>query len=127
MTRAALAAAAAFALAGCPLVYGDDDDSSGGTAPQILSSFPGAQVQVLSPGDSIDFVARGEDPDSLELSWTFTRDDEFMASGQVDDGAFDVTWTFDYDGDLSGEQVEVRFSVSDGALATDRIWAVDVD
>ncbi len=125
--RRALVVAAALGLSGCPLVYGDDDDSSGGTAPQILSSFPGAQVQVLSPGDSIEFVARGEDADSLELEWVFEMDGDFVASGGVNDGTFEVSWTMDYDPSLSGEQIEVRFSISDGALSAERLWAVDVD
>ncbi|MCO4772089.1 MAG: hypothetical protein KDA24_18800 [Deltaproteobacteria bacterium] len=114
-------------LAGCPLIYGDDDDSaSGGEAPRIESSFPGPASQELLRGEDITFSARGSDGDSLELTWSFTLDDGFVAGGTVDDGAFDVSWVMEFDEALAGQSADVAFEVSDGTFVTERTWVVDL-
>jgi hypothetical protein len=116
-----------IALSGCPLIYGDDDDSAtGGLAPRIESSLPGPAVQQLVRGEEIVFSARGSDDDSLDLTWSFTLEQDFVAGGDVDDGLFDVAWTMEFDELLAGEAVQVRFAVSDGRLVTERLWAVEL-
>ena len=127
--RRGLALLAALTLAGCPLVYADDDDSAstGGEAPIIESSFPGPAVQELLRGDEITFTARGSDSDSLRLSWSFELDGGFVAGGEVDDGSFDVSWTMAFEESLAGDAVDVVFAVSDGVLVTQRIWPVELE
>lgn len=118
----------ALAMSGCGLLYGDDDDSSsGGAAPRIESSFPGPSVQDLTRGESIVFSARGSDVDSLELDWTFSEGEAFVAGGDVDDGFFDVSWTMAFDESQAGQSTEVLFEVSDGNIITERSWAVQLE
>ena len=119
----------ALPLAGCPLVYGDDDDSAAtsGEAPIIESSFPGPAVQELLRGEEITFTARGSDTDSLRLTWSFELDGGFVAGGDVEDGAFDVSWTMAFEEPLAGEAIDVIFAVSDGDLVTQRIWPVELE
>ena len=117
----------AVLVAGCSLDYGDDDDSAGGgEAPRITSSFPGASVQELVRGGSIQFTARGEDSDSLELDWQFDVDGTFVAGGDSLDGAFDASWTMEHEEVWAGQSVTVTFFVTDGGLDTERTWPVDV-
>lgn len=125
---AAAVLVAVLALTGCRLIYGDDDDSAtGGEAPRIESSFPGPSVQVLLRGEDLAFSARGSDSDSLELDWTFTLEDGFVAGGTVDDGQFDVSWTMTFEESLAGQSVDVVFAVADGGLITERAWAVELE
>ena len=115
-------------LSGCPLIYGDDDDSGmDGNAPRIVSSFPGPSVQELLRDESIVFSARGSDADSLDLDWAFSLEAEFTAGGTVSDGAFDVSWTMTFDEAFAGQSVDVVFSVDDGGLVTERVWAVELE
>jgi hypothetical protein len=116
----------AVGLAGCPYSYDDDDSAAGGIAPIIDTSFPSAAVQTLNPGESIEFSARGEDPDSIELDWQFTLGGGFEAGGEANSGTFDVSWTLEHRAELAGANVDVEFLVSDGVQSTSRLWAIDV-
>ncbi len=122
--RAALVAAVC-ALAGCPFAYDDDDSAGSGTAPIIETSFPSAAVQSLEVGESIEFSARGQDPDSLDLDWQFLLDDGFEVGGDSSDGTFDVSWTLEFRPALAGASLDVEFVVNDGVQSTSRLWAVD--
>ena len=121
-----LCLASVLALAGCPYSYDDDDSAGGGIAPIIDSSFPSAAVQTLNPGESIEFSARGEDPDSIDLDWQFTLDGSFEAGGEANGGTFDVSWTLEHRTELGDASVNVEFVVADGVQSTSRLWAVDV-
>ena len=112
-------------LAGCPLAYDDDDSAGAGVAPIIQTSFPSAAVQSLNAGEEIEFSARGDDPDSLELTWQFLLDDSFEVGGESNGGEFDVSWVLAYRAELAGASLDVEFRVSDGVQSTSRLWAVD--
>lgn len=123
MKRALLAAA--VLLAGCPFVYDDDDSAVSGIAPVIEQSFPSSAIQSIAQGESIEFSAQGEDPDSLDLTWQFQLDGSFEVGGEANDGTFDVTWLLEYRAELADTSVDVDFVVSDGVQETWRTWAVD--
>ena len=115
MIRAWGLLALAAALTGCPIAYDDDDSGApGGVAPLIDFSAPSAAIQALADGGSIAFSARGEDPDSLDLTWRFDLDGGFEVGGESGDGQFDVTWTLDYRPELADNAADVLFVVSDG-------------
>ena len=114
-------------LAGCGIAFDDDDSGGGGAAPRIESSFPGSAVQVLATDGVIDFAAAGSDEDSLVLDFSWRVDDAYQAGGSSVDGSFDVAWTLPWSAELSGASVDVEFRVTDGALETRRLWAVDVE
>ena len=117
----------ALLLPGCILLGGDDDSSSSGYAPQVTSVSPSSGSVSVPACGSVEFVARGEDADSIDLFWTFFLDSEVQSAGTSVDGTFDVTWSLPWTEDQAGSEADVEFSVSDGERATTVFWPVEFD
>ena len=125
MRRIRLGTLLALLGAGCAALFpADDDSATGGQPPRILSSSPSGVVVVPACG-SVQFTARGEDAASLDLTWTFLLDGGLEATGEEDDGDFEVGWELGWDASRAGEEAEVELVVSDGQFDTRLYWPVD--
>lgn len=116
-----------LALLGACGVFGDDDSAVEGVAPRVLGSSPATgEVRVPACGDAT-FTARGEDEDSLVLTWSWWLDGSLQATGDVDDGAFDTTWALPWDVADGGREGEVHFRVADDSAETEVYWPIRFD